>query len=160
MGVTLMRGADAMSNGRTGRPEIMQYVESAARLSDDIQTHTLNLIHLFETERHAHQVWQSALKAYEEKVAVALSDADYEASVAKTGPLAGIARTSDAYKMAVTKLRGELARLALREEYHMLVQKEGAYLAASIALESAKIRLSSMKTVSDLTSALLRAVSS
>ncbi len=64
---------------------------------------------LFGEERHAYHAFADATAVFEDLVDAAITAYDYEANTLKEGPLAGIARTSDAYKLKVKGLRVELA---------------------------------------------------
>lgn len=140
-------------------PRVMrEQVEKAIELSGEVSALSEQVAALYAAERDAYHVWQTAQASLEEMLNAEVADADYVASTEKTGPLAGIARTSDAYKVAVKKFRAELLAGSFRHEATVVNQFENDYREASIAYEQAKVRLGGLKTVSDLQVAILRAL--
>lgn len=140
-------------------PLTQRYVSEAAGLADRVQETAHDLIFRYEAERVAHAELQTAKQIFDEQMDSAIAEADMEASVAKTGPLGGLARTSEAYKVAVRKLRADLCAGELRAVHVRLCHAEAKYRDASQEYESAKIRHGSVKLVSELTSSVLRALS-
>ncbi|MEZ4617734.1 MAG: hypothetical protein R2867_19790 [Caldilineaceae bacterium] len=116
-------------------------VELAGALSDDS-----------EARRQLKSAEQELSLAEAEVITTAVTQANM-----KEGPLAGIAKTSDAYKMAVAKLladahQGDLNRVYLRTKQRQIQADD-----RKVALEQATVRFSAIRHASNLLASMLQA---
>lgn len=135
------------------------HVRNAEDMMGQLMSQQEEVTSLYTAERNAYHVWQTAVKSLEELLDSAVGEAQMEAYVSKSGPLAGIAVSSDAYKVAVRRLRNELLAKQFVQENALVLRTENAYRTASIDFENAKTRLNALHTVSNLEGNLLRALS-
>ena len=140
-------------------PLVMGHVEKAEQLVNDVMHWSQEVGRLYALEREAHEIYRAADQSFEDALGGAIAEIDYEANINKTGKLAGIARTSDAYKRAVSQLRSELMVTRFQGEHAALLRAERVYQDASIAYEQAKVRLGALQTVAKLQSSILQAFS-
>lgn len=133
-------------------------VDEAIALAGRVTEKAEALNAAYESERASYQTWQAALTSFEQTIDSQVMAADFMANTDKTGPLAGIARTSDAYKVAVKVLRSDLAANEFRDEFDLVKRLERMHQVAAVGYEQAKIEYSAVKMVCELQSAALRAL--
>lgn len=140
--------------------QLLRYaVKDAESLLTDMQTAADTLQRAIETETQLRRV----LKETEQALEQAEADVIYEAEIAaqnKEGVLAGIAKTSAAYKAALTKLvaqaranDGQVSALA-----RQMATLQAQYDQAHIEREQAVVQFSGCKHAADLKAAILKAM--
>lgn len=146
-------------NGTSLHPlNVADALAGASVLVADVVVAADELAQLYSAEREAYYALQEATAVFDDLVDAAIVQYDFEANSLKEGPLANIARTSDAYKLKVKGLRQELAKGEFQVQYRVMMIAEGVHQRASIEYEKAKIRLGALKSVAELQSSLLRAL--
>jgi hypothetical protein len=112
----------------------------------------------FAVELAAKSELQRAEQEVDEYLAGIVVEAEYDARVGKSGPLAELAKTSEAYKAAIVQLKSQ----AMRHDDAGLVEQAGVLrgrlMNAQIDYERAKNRFAAQKIRAELRASLLRAL--
>lgn len=121
-----------------------------------IQAASVELEEAIQHEREENSYYRDALENYEVAETDELSECVIMAQN-KEGPLGGIATTSKAYDIALTKLKndlrlGVLANLWIKAESHRRDHER-----AKVELEQAQTRFVALRKVADLKTQVLRA---
>lgn len=140
-------------------PLVLEQVESASKLCEDIPHMVEEVIRLSQAESEAYRDLQNAEAHLEDMINAAIVEADFEASMTKSGPLNGIARTSSAYTAAVKKLRADLLKNELFDEAYEAKSAAEAHRIAKVNYEAAKTSLLAMRALSELRGSMLKALS-
>lgn len=140
--------------------QLLRYtVKDAESLLTEVHTAASTLQHAIEAETKLRRSLKETEQALEEAEAEIIYEAEIEAQ-GKTGPLAGIAKTSAGYKAALTKLvtyaRGHDDRVsALARQVATL---QARYEQVQIEREQAAVQFSACKHAADLKGAILKAM--
>lgn len=134
-------------------------VEDAERMIDEVKDAAAALQSAIEAETRLRRVFKEAELALEQAEADIVYEAEINAQN-KMGPLAGIAKTSPAYKAAVTKLisqaRGKDGQVSGAAQQVGSLQAQ--YDQAQIEREQASVHFSACKHAADLKAAILKAM--
>lgn len=117
--------------------------------SDELQSAIAN-------ERGWQTRYKDALEGYEMAETEELAEVIIMAQ-AKEGPLAGLAVTGEAYKIAMSNLKNNLKRGALAHMWKSVDQTRRNYEAAQVELQQAETRFNALRKVVELKSNILRA---
>lgn len=113
----------------------------------------------YRRERESREAMQKAQDALEEAVTARILDFEAEAQAEKQGPLAGLAKTSDAYKMAVRKIRSDLLNGELSFENERYAEARRRHMQAQIDYTLAESEWNTLRSLTDFHSSALRALS-
>lgn len=134
-------------------------VNDAESLLTEVQNAAGTLQGAIEAETQLRRVLKETEQALEQAEAEIIYEAEIDAH-SKAGPLAGIAKTSPAYKAALTKLvtnaraqNGQVSALA-----GQVATLQAQYDQAQIAREQATVQYSACKHAADLKGAILKAL--
>lgn len=135
---------------------LAETIEDAESIILDIQDAAGNLNEAIRFEREAQTRYKDALDNYE----MAENDELAESIVLATqkeGPLGGIATTSKAYDIALTKLKNDLRRGALLQMWSDLDRYRRALDEAKSNLAQAETRFAALRRICDVKAMVLRA---
>ncbi|MFZ4659377.1 MAG: hypothetical protein ACOYNY_20345 [Caldilineaceae bacterium] len=138
---------------------IRQLLSEGDRILSDLITADMDLSTALIDESMARRQLREAEQALNLAEAEIVSEAALQAK-AKAGPLAGLAVSSDAYKMAVQLLvakahTGNLQRLAGKAKERQIAAED-----AKVGLERAQVRFSAIRHASNLLAGMLQAANS
>lgn len=156
-----MNGRNLYPATTTGANEVLlrETLVGSSNLAVALLAQSEAMAAYYTMERAAHKAFSEAQTNLDDMVNDAVVEADYRANSVKDGPLAGLARTSDAYKAATKKLKVDLLSGELRREQAAVAALENEHFKALSQFEEAKIRLGGMKASAELQAAMLRALS-
>jgi len=138
---------------------VFEFVQKAREMSERVLSESENVSACYRREQESSRILREAQASLDDAVNSAVLDADYQAAQLKQGPFANMARTSEAYKLAVKSYRAEVLAGELSEQNKHVRRLESNHFEDSMALESAKTRYQAVRSISDLTSSALNALS-
>jgi hypothetical protein len=138
---------------------IKQNIDSAETMLTELKDAAATLQAAIEMESKLRRTLKETEQALEQAEADIVYMAEIEAH-GKTGPLAGIAKTSPAYKAALTRIvtqaRGEAGQISTLAQ--QVAVQQARHDQALIEREQASVYYSACKHAADLKTAILKAV--
>jgi len=107
-------------------------------------------------ERQWHSNYRDALDSYETAELEELSEVIVMAQQ-KEGPLGGIAATSKAYDIALTKLKNDLRKGILAHLWSKAERIRRSYEQSQVELQQAETRFNALRKIADVKTQVLRA---
>lgn len=131
-------------------------IEEAEMIIAQLQTASDTLERAIADERQWHSNYRDALDAYETAELEELSEVIVMAQQ-KEGPLGGIAATSKAYDIALTKLKNDLRKGILAHLWTKAERVRRSYEQSQVELQQAETRFNALRKVADVKTQILRA---
>lgn len=140
--------------------EVMNPLKTTIREGEDIIAQLLVASDTLESAIADERQWQTnyreALDAYESAETEELAEVVVMAQQ-KEGPLGGIAATSKAYDIALTKLKNDLRKGILAHLWSKAERIRRSYEQSQIELEQAQTRFNALRKIADIKTQVLRA---
>ena len=131
-------------------------IEDAESIIAQLRTASDTLEAAIADERQWHANYREASDTYENAEAEELAEVVVMAQQ-KEGPLGGIAATSKAYDIALTKLKNDLRKGILAHLWGKAERIRRSYEQSQIELEQAQTRFNALRKIADIKTQVLRA---
>lgn len=131
-------------------------IEDAESIIAQLRTASDELEAAIADERQWHSNYRDALEAYETAETEELAEVVVMAQQ-KEGPLGGIATTSKAYDIALTKLKNELRKGILAHLWSKAERIRRSYEQSQVELQQAETRFTALRKICDVKTQVLRA---
>lgn len=133
-------------------------IEESEEIIAQIQVASVELEDAIQREREENSYYRDALENYEVAETEELSECVMMAQQ-KEGPLGGIAATSKAYDIALTKLKNDLRGGTLAHLWSKADSHRRSHERAKVDLEQAQTRFAALRKIADLKTQVLCASS-
>lgn len=131
-------------------------IEDAESIIAQLRTASDALEAAIADERQWHSNYRDALDSYETAETEELAEVVVMAQQ-KEGPLGGIAATSKAYDIALTKLKNELRKGILAHLWSKAERIRRSYEQSQVELQQAETRFTALRKICDVKTQVLRA---